>query len=213
MSDDEWVSRLRERYAGGGMAAVENDPVYDDVAGEDEQPGTGAAVIPHCPACEARPPLAPLAGETSTWDGLLHCPVCYGFWASDQVVAAGLAGAVDHPAAHALEGPRRCRACFGHLKPDGNCAKCGKSRPALVCPACSATMAPFANGPVALDRCGACRWTWFDTGEVRRLYGLGDGDDSGLASDLVKTMPPADAPDAGWPLALQGVAGILRFLR
>jgi hypothetical protein len=45
MSEDEWVTRLRERYATGGQAAVDTDPVYDDLPGEDERPGLRPDVL------------------------------------------------------------------------------------------------------------------------------------------------------------------------
>lgn len=214
MSDDEWVARLRGRYAEGGLAALEADPVFDDA----EDDGSAAPTMPtataaRCPACEARPPLERLPGEHALAEGLRHCPACFGFWASDSAVAMGLSSlATGHPAAHAVEAPRLCRACDGHLKPDGVCAKCGVSRPMLVCPSCERPLERFSDAGATLDRCPACRWTWFDVGEISRVYGL-ERPDGLAAAGALQGGRPDDAIAGGggaWGMALGLLGGLLR---
>ncbi len=55
----------------------------------------------------------------------------------------------------------------------------------MLCPRDGKDLAPFAIGPVHLDRCPACQGIWFDRGEF----------------EAVKKMPPASAPPAAGTLA------------
>ena len=213
MSDDEWVARLRGRYAEGGQAGLEANPVFDDAEGDETRPAAAAPSSGvRCPACDAHPPLERLAGEYIYGEGLRHCPACYGFWATDAAVALGLAAlATDHRAVLASEGPRRCRACAGHLKPDGACATCGMTRELLHCPACEREMERFSDGGATLDRCNACRTTWFDVGEVARVYGLTRPPslaalaDGGRAEDIA-----GDRGSGVWSMVLSLLAMFLR---
>ncbi|MGK2965957.1 MAG: zf-TFIIB domain-containing protein [Tepidiformaceae bacterium] len=102
-----------------------------------------------------------------------YCPRCFGFWAAKDALSRGVHDeGSDHPATLAAQAPVRCRSCFGRLKDDGTCRKCGQSLPEYRCPACSAPMQRHREGGITLDHCGPCSGTWFDTGEVRAMYGL-----------------------------------------
>jgi Zn-finger nucleic acid-binding protein len=111
----------------------------------------------------------------------LYCRNCYGFWAAGDSLSQGFESEyVDDPALIAAQAPPRCRECFGYLKPDGMCAKCGKSRPPMACPVCSRAMQRFDRGGVTLDGCEPCHGVWFDMGELAAVYGLKPGEERPL---------------------------------
>ncbi|HET7738607.1 MAG TPA: zf-TFIIB domain-containing protein [Tepidiformaceae bacterium] len=137
----------------------------------------GTAASPRvysCPACEGRPALEVFRRyELITVEPLRYCPRCFGFWAAKDALSRGVHDeGSDHPAVLAGRAPARCRFCFGRLREDEVCRKCGKSLPEYLCPSCDSPMQRQRGGGITLDHCGACSGTWFDTGEVRATYGL-----------------------------------------
>jgi Zn-finger nucleic acid-binding protein len=151
------------------------------------------------------PPMQPFPRyELVSADPFLFCGRCYGFWAEGDALARGVADAgYVHPALDAAVAPRRCKKCFGHLKPNNECAKCGEAPDVYRCPACSKPMERLEQAGVHLDRCNPCNGTWFDTGEIARVYRLAPV--QGLAASTVDEHaldgePPAWM-HAAWILA------------
>jgi Zn-finger nucleic acid-binding protein len=137
----------------------------------------------------------------------MRCPACYGFWAAGDSLEHAVRDATDeHPSFTAAMAPSRCRACLGHLKPDGVCAKCGRALPTLECPACNRPMERNKQKSVTLDVCGRCKGVWFDVGEIGHVYGLQPYQD--LPASLVDEHACDDEPP-GWLLML---GSILRLI-
>ncbi len=168
-SDDQWPASARARAATAGSAW----DIAPDLSPALPRPATAAGEVRLCPYCEEHPALVAFRSETPTAAPLLLCPACYGFWAAGVALSAGAGGPdLSHPALRAATALRRCRACFGHFKSDGLCARCGEALPTLNCPACALSMKRHVQGGVTIDTCGPCRGAWFDTGEIAALYQL-----------------------------------------
>lgn len=174
LTDDEWVARARARVANGG--SWETPPEEELTAADRPVSEAGPAPAPNlaCPYCDAHPPLEPVQRfEAVSATPLMRCPACYGFWAARDVLTGGVRDAYDDdPSFTAALAPPRCRACMGHLKPDGVCSKCGALPPVRTCPACNKPMERSIQKGMALDACPACGGTWFDIGELGHLYGM-----------------------------------------
>lgn len=192
ISDDEWIAAARARAAAGNWER-DADTVFAEIrATAPEHPAVESAL--RCPYCDGHPPLAVLERyEQQTVTPLRYCNTCYGFWAAGDALTAGVSSPYDdNPALTAVRGPRRCRACFGHLKPDGVCAKCGKSLPPLNCPSCGKTMERTERQGVPLDQCVKCMGVWFDTGEIAAVFKLQPV--QGLAASQVDEHATDGAP-------------------
>jgi len=184
ISDDEWIAAARARAAAGSWER-DADAVLAELRANAQAPASPPAASLRCPYCASHPPLVRFERyEARTTTDLRYCNTCYGFWAAGDSLSAGVAGpSEEHPALTATRGPRRCRACFGHLKPDGVCAKCGQPLPLLDCPACGKPMERVEREGVTLDQCAPCTGVWFDTGEIAAVYKLSPP--QGLAASLV----------------------------
>ncbi len=192
ISDEQWIAAARARAAAGGWER-DADTVFAELrASAPVRPTVETAL--KCPYCEEHPPLAALDRyEQQTVTPLRYCNTCYGFWAAGDALTAGVSSPSDeHPALFAARGPKRCRACFGHLKPDGNCAKCGKPLPALNCPSCGKAMERTERQGVTLDQCATCMGVWFDTGEIATVFRLEPV--QGLAASQVDEHATEDDP-------------------
>jgi Zn-finger nucleic acid-binding protein len=183
ISDEQWIAAARARAAAGNWER-DADTVFAEIRASAPQHHPDEALL-RCPYCNDHPPLAILDRyEQRTASPLRYCNTCYGFWAVGDALTAGVASPADeHPALFAARGPKRCRACFGHLKPDGLCAKCGKPLPPLDCPSCGETMERVDRAGVALDQCAKCMGVWFDTGEIATVFKLAPP--QGLAASQV----------------------------
>lgn len=192
ISDDEWIAAARARAAAGNWER-DADTVFAELRASAPARPAVAASLP-CPYCDGHPPLAVLDRyEQQTVTPLRYCNTCYGFWAAGDALTAGVASPWDdHPALYATQGPKRCRACFGHLKPDGNCAKCGKPLPPLGCPSCGKTMERIEREGLRLDQCATCMGVWFDTGEITAVFRLQPP--QGLAASQVDEQATDDDP-------------------
>lgn len=208
VSDDVWLARARQRAAGGSWER-DADTIFADLRREAEQLRARRPPAPRCPYCVEKPELLVFPRfELLSADPLLFCGVCRGFWAKGDSLARGVADpGFDHPALRTVEAPRRCRACFGHLKPDHTCAKCGEAAPLVRCPECGREMERFEKDGALLDQCPPCRGIWFDMGEIARVYSLKAP--QGLAAATVDEHA-ADGEPAGWLMAL-GVLGRMVF--
>ncbi len=163
-----------------------------------------AGVTLACPVCDDGRPLDVLRRyERIGLAELRYCPRCYGFWVAKDALSHGVADENEgHPALLAAVGPARCKLCFGHIKPDGACAKCGAPPRTLTCPGCSAAMQRDLRGKLWLDTCASCGGCWFDTGELAATYRLVPP--QGLAMRKIDEH----ATDRDLPLWLQAI-GIL----
>ena len=145
--------------------------------------------------------------ELQTVSPLMYCNACYGFWSTGDALSRGpVDPGVVHPALEAARAPRRCRACFGHLKPDHTCAKCGKALPPLDCPNCGKTMERIERDGIQLDKCEPCTGVWFDTGEIAAVHRLVPA--QGLAASTVDEHASDDEPP-GWLTAAMMVGRVL----
>src|SRR5512135_1093077 len=119
LTDEEWVAQARGRMAISHDWATPEDELF---AAPTPTATTTPAPRPLlCPYCVTHPALANFQrSEVPSGQPLKYCAQCYGFWAAGDALTGGVADdGDDSPALTATPGPRRCRACFGHLKPDG----------------------------------------------------------------------------------------------
>ena len=174
-----------------------------DVATANARSANGLA----CPVCDDARPLEVLRRyERVGLSELRYCPRCYGFWAAKDALSHGVADENDdHPALRATPAPPRCKLCFGHIKPDGACAKCGAPPRSIVCPGCSAGMERSLRGKTWLDMCPACSGCWFDTGELALIYGLVPF--QGLA---MRTVDENATEEDSSPIWLQAISMLVR---
>jgi Zn-finger nucleic acid-binding protein len=203
LSDDQWLARARSSAADG-----EYEPVSPVLVSDGPSPAVPG--VPCCAFCVGRPPLEVYPRrEVVSSQPLYYCPRCYGFWALAGTLDHGVRDAYDdHPAFVAALPPPRCRSCFGHLKPNGACAKCGAVRVA-PCPGCGEPMTTYEEKGLRLDQCAKCQGTWFDMGELARVYGLQPI--QGFAASLVDEHACDDEPP-GWQLFIESALGLfLRF--
>lgn len=207
ISDDEWVAAARARAARGQWER-EPDVVLAALRGAAAERAAAEPPLPACPYCQEHPRLQRFQRyELQTVRPLLYCPACYGFWAVGDALVRGVADpGVVHPALETGLAPRRCRACFGHLKPDNTCAKCGQELPRLACPQCGLEMERYEKEGVLLDQCGPCTGTWFDVGEVAAVFKLAPP--QGLAASTVDEHAADDEP-TGWLVALSVVSRLV----
>ena len=205
-SDEAWLAAARARASAGEWERPA-EAMFADVKRHATARAASEPATPKCPYCSEHPALLRFQRfELQTIEPLLFCGSCFGFWAKGDALARGVADPGHaHPALEAGLAPRRCRACFGHLKPDNTCAKCGQPLPSLQCPACSATMERFDKEGVTLDQCAACNGVWFDIGEIVRVYGVARV--QGLAASTVDEHAYDDEPP-GWLIALNVVSRI-----
>jgi hypothetical protein len=207
-ADERWLADARARAASGQWERPA-EAVFAEMKREATERAVSAPVAPKCPYCDSHPVLLRFPRyETQTASPLLFCGTCYGFWAAGDALARGVSDpGFVHPALEAAVAPRRCRACFGHLKPDHSCAKCGEPIPALDCPSCRKTMERFEREGAQLDQCDACDGIWFDTGEIVRVFGLKPA--QSLAMSTVDENATDDLPSPFWLAA--SVLGRLVF--
>ena len=198
---DEWLRAARARASRGEWERPADEIFSDLKRRATAYAATTETVRASCPFCAAHPPLLRFQRfELQNIAPLLYCGNCYGFWAKGDALARGVADAgYGHPALEAGVAPRRCRACFGHMKPDNTCAKCGQPLPPLNCPECAKVMERFETEGVSIDHCAACNGTWFDMGEIARVYGLQRA--QGLAASTIDEHATDDEP-SGWLIAL-----------
>lgn len=210
LTDDEWIAQARARAAGDGEPA---DSLPDESAPLPAAVRVAAPPAPAlpCPYCEGHPPLEEFRRSYAVSpDPLLYCRTCYGFWAAGDSLSPGVADPDEESLALTVAtAPRRCRACFGHLKPDDVCAKCGKAPAPLNCPSCKKVMDRREVKGVRLDTCTPCDGTWFDTGEIGVVFGLTPP--QGWALSAVDETDPDVNPDEK-SLFLQGLFIVLRAL-
>jgi len=186
LSDEAWIAEARRQFAATGTWDI---PITPPPA----PPAAAAAERLPCPNCGRELERFRRYDIAST-EPLRWCPNCYGFWARGDALATGVVGSSDdREALYAAEAAPRCRQCErgGRLNANGVCRRCGWTRPALACPACSTPMARERVKGVELDACGACRATWFDIGEIRRMYGL-VRPQSMASSTVDETAGPSD---------------------
>lgn len=200
-ADDRWVADARAR-AGAGRWERDADQIFAELRKQAVELQPTAPALPGCPACPTHPAMLNFPRhELITTDPFLYCQACYGFWAVGDALSRGVSDpGYIHPALESAPAPRRCKECFGHLKPNNECAKCGKSPALLNCPLCSKPMDRSVEKGISLDHCGPCRGTWFDTGEIVATHGLEPP--QGLAMSTVDEHASDDEPP-GWLLALQ----------
>lgn len=180
--DAAWVAAARQRAAAG---AWERAPGEVFAALAEAPRAARPAGAPACPSCPGRPPLTPYrrAGSPAA-PPIQCCDACHGAWVPDAALAAGLdlaelpAGAPGREA-----GPLPA-------------ADTPASRP---CPSCARPMEPLPAGPAALDRCPGCRATWFDTGELARVFGIQPAPPGPPGGDVDAANAPAAA---AWQIAL-----------
>ena len=210
--DQAWLTDARARVAAGGTwertpaeleqaVRVIRDHVRPALASQESK----------CPFCDTHPPLELFRRyELVTNTPLRFCPACYGFWAAGDSIGPGVADRYsEHPALLAAQAPRRCRHCNGHLKLNGDCAKCGRPLPSLTCPDCAVTMERVSRKSVAVDACPACHGIWFDMGEITAVFEIPPP--QGLAASTVDEHATDGEPPA-WAAALQILLGLfLRF--
>lgn len=204
MTDDQWLARARARVAhGAGWETPDAELLAAPAAAE--APTSSL----HCPYCPKAFALVEFQQDVRVSETpLLYCRNCYGFWAAGDSLSEGFDSEyVDEPALLAAQAPPRCRSCFGYLKPDGVCAKCGQARPPTACPACGKAMQRFDRGGVTLDACDRCHGIWFDMGELAAVYGLHPSEDRPLTGS---TGAPALAPNG--PSWLTGAFVVARTL-
>ena len=211
--DEAWLSQARARVAAG--SAWERSTAEIEAAAravrDTRQDSAPDALC--CPYCDAHPPLELFRRyEMVSSTPLRYCPRCYGFWAAGDALARGAADPYDdHPALQPARAPRRCRACGGHLKPNDDCARCGRPLPPLDCPQCKRAMDRMEQHGVKLDMCLACKGLWFDMGELAAVYNLQPV--QGLAASTVDEHATDDAPP-DWATAIWLVARLFApFLR
>jgi len=199
VKDEEWLSQARMRAQRGDW---ERDPeeIYRELRAQAKtmpRPADG----PPCPYCTDHSSMQKFQRyELQTVDPLYCCPRCFGFWAVGDSLSRGVADPTrGHPALAQAQAPKRCRACYGRLKPDGACRKCGEKLPTLNCPECSNPMERFEKSGVTLDQCTPCRGVWFDIGEISAVYQLKPFQD--MAARTVEEMP-AENDINGWMVAL-----------
>ncbi|MEO8541796.1 MAG: zf-TFIIB domain-containing protein [bacterium] len=194
ISDDEWIAAARVRAASGEWERSA-DEVHAELRSQTRPASPEGHANVACPYCDAHPALTELHRfEAQTATPLLYCNTCYGFWATDDALTAGPSESEDeNPALTASLGPRRCRSCFGHLKPDNSCAKCGKTLALLDCPQCAKPMQRIEREGIQLDQCGPCMGVWFDTGEIAAVYHLVPRQD--LAASTVDDDDDGRSPD------------------
>lgn len=206
ISDEEWLAAARSRASTGDWERAP-DELFAAIR-RAARPPAPAPAAPPCPFCADHPPLQRFQRyELQTTHPLLFCGNCLGFWATGDALTRGVADAGQvHPALHAARAPRRCRSCFGHLKPDGVCAKCGKSLPKLNCPGCARPVERVEKDGIVLDQCASCTGVWFDMGEITAVFGLPPA--QGLAASLIDEHATDDEPP-GWQLL---VISALRML-
>ena len=196
-ADDRWLADARARVGSGGWER-DAETIYAELRRQAEHQHSSevASALGACPACAAHPSLLKFPRhELLTNDPIAYCGTCYGFWAVGDALSRGVADAgYVHPALEAVPAPRRCKRCFGHLKPDDVCAKCGQPPEALSCPLCQSPMQRFKQGSVSLDQCSACQGTWFDTGEITAVYKLKPAQSLAMATvdeHATDSQPPA----------------------
>ncbi len=173
------------------VPAMPKVPGLPDVLGAVAQPATaprGASKgTATCPSCARKPLLERFPRyETVTYEPLMYCPFCYGFWARGDSLSRGVADPYsDHPALRQVP-VSRCKACAGPLDPEQKCRKCGKVAPLLECPSCGKTMMRARTRGITLDMCTDCKGVWFETGEICAMFDLA----SEPSSFLERIAPP-----------------------
>ena len=153
--DAAWLRAARQRAAAGSW---EREPGEVLAALADAPRAASPPGAIRCPACPAGPPLAPYRRPGGSPFAVHVCESCWGAWVPDAVVAAGIQPDAVPPAV-ATPGPA----------PAGPGPVPGPARP---CPACGGPMEQIPAAGAVLDRCPACRSTWFDTGELAEVYSL-----------------------------------------
>jgi hypothetical protein len=197
-ADEQWIASARERIGRSGTWERDIEVIAKELRAESAERNRSEPALPSCPACQGHPPMRTFPRhELLTVDPLLFCGNCYGFWATGDALARGVADpGYVHPALEAVPAPRRCRSCMGHLKDDDSCRKCGRTAPALRCPQCDAPMERSEHKGVRLDHCAPCRGTWFDVGEIVSVYKLVP--QQGLAMSTVDENAADNVPPEWW---------------
>ncbi|PFG73901.1 zf-TFIIB domain-containing protein [Tepidiforma thermophila] len=185
--DAAWLRAARQRAAAGSW---EREPGEVLAALADAPRAAAPPGAIRCPACPAPPPLAPYRRPGGSPLPVHVCETCWGAWVPDAIVAAGIPPDAVPPAV-AAAGP-----AHGGSAP--------AAQPARPCPACSSPMEHIPAAGAVLDRCPACRSTWFDTGELAAVYGMVP-----LVSDSTAS---ADAPDGSPVPAWQVVLDLALLL-
>jgi Zn-finger nucleic acid-binding protein len=195
-ADDRWIADARARAAAGGWER-DSEAIFEDLRRQARATPT-QEVYPDCPFCADHPRLLKFPRhELQSATPLLFCGTCHGFWAVGDAISRGVSDPGNfHPALATGPAPRRCRGCFGHLKPDNTCAKCGAELPKLSCPVCKETMERAEFKGVTIDQCGPCMGVWFDMGEIAAAFELGS--QQGLAASTVDEHATDDEPPAWW---------------
>ena len=207
ISDEQWLAAARARARDGNW---ERSPqaVFAELRDQVRARESAGPPLSNCPYCEGHPPLRKFERhELQTVTPLLYCAACHGFWAAGDSITRGMADpGYVHPALEAARAPRRCRTCFGHLKPDDTCTGCGKALPPLNCPQCGKTMDRVKEQGVFLDQCTPCMGVWFDMGEITAVFHLAPP--QGLAASTVDEHACDDEP-SGWMVALNVLSRLL----
>jgi Zn-finger nucleic acid-binding protein len=203
--DAAWLAEARARVARGGPWERSRAEVERAAHAVRDARRAAAPAPLSCPFWDHHPPLETLRRyELVTNTPLRYCPNCYGFWAAGDSLAGGVADPYDdHPALRAGPPPRRCRACHGHLKPNGDCTKCKRPLPPATCPSCRKPMARFERKGITVDGCDTCHGIWFDMGEITAVFEIPAP--QGLAASTVDEHATDDEPPS-WLVALDILA-------
>lgn len=210
--DEAWVAQARARIAAGQSWERNADEIASALFIQRIKDASESARPLNCPFCERARPLERLPGSLAAATPPLYCPVCLGVWATGSALIGGFGDAAsDMPALRAPRSPRICRFCREAIPSEGDCRRCGRSLPSLLCPSCRQPMQRFRLGGVDLDACDPCRGTWFDAGEVATVYGI-----ASRSTEPASSVAAADAAqESGNPrlaMALDIAFLLLRFL-
>lgn len=186
LTDAQWIAEARRQLAATGSWDIPVTP--PSFRPPEAMPATP---LP-CPNCRRQLETFRRYDVHAT-EPLRWCPGCFGFWARGDALAAGVADAGDdREALFAAQAPARCRSCDkGGLDAAGVCRGCGWQRPPLACPSCGTPMGRATVKGIEVDACAACRATWFDIGELGRIYGL-TRPQSLAAATIDETAGPTD---------------------
>lgn len=197
-ADEQWIAQARDRYARSGNWERNAEEIEAALRAQAAELEANRPEMPRCPACATHPEMRTFPRrELLTIDPLMYCGFCYGFWSVGDALSRGVRDAgYNHPAIEAVQGPRRCRACLGHLNDDDICRKCGLALPVLACPECAKPMERFERDGVRLDKCEPCHGTWFDVGEIVTVYKLVPS--QSLAMSTVDETAAEGDPPAWW---------------